>query len=316
MSKNIIVKKCLDEYLKKDKKEKMLTFKESFDFLIKYININKKIPHRNEKYENVNIGMWLHAQKNKIKSNKDIIYIKMTENKIIKECLDEYLKKEKILTFDKTLEILVEYANINKKMPTSKEKYKNVNIGIWLTAQKGKIKNDKNDTYIKMSKNEIIKDCLNKYLKKEKILTFEESFKILLEYVNINKKIPAHREIYKNVNIGQWLGTKKNKINSNLDDIYIKMSTNVTIKKCLDDYLKKETVKNLTFDETSRILLEYVKIYNKTPVCKEKYKNINIGQWFKIQKSKIKNDDNDIYKKLSKNDVIKKSLDNNLRKKI
>ena len=31
--------------------------------------------------------------------------------------------------------LLVEYANENKKIPTQKEKYKNINIGIWLNDQ-------------------------------------------------------------------------------------------------------------------------------------------------------------------------------------
>jgi superfamily II DNA or RNA helicase len=121
-----------------------------YNLLVKYVNENKKIPTQIEKYKNMNIGNWLNAQKMKIKNKENEVYKKMSKNIIVKECLDEYLKKEKkekILTFKESLEILLEYVNINKKLPTCKETYKNVNIGRWLTKQKIKIKATK-ITYI------------------------------------------------------------------------------------------------------------------------------------------------------------------------
>jgi antitoxin component of RelBE/YafQ-DinJ toxin-antitoxin module len=238
----------------------------------------------------------------------------MSKNAITKKCLDEYLKKEKNLTFDKTLEIFLEYINLNKRMPTQIEKYKNINIGNWLNSQKMKIKSNEDDIYIKMSKNAITKKCLDEYLNKEKNLTFDETLKIFLEYIDINKKIPTKSEKYKNINISAWLNAQKNKIKSNEDDIYIKMSKNNIIKEYLDDYLKK---KNLTFDKTFEIFLEYININKRTPTKSEKYKNTNIGLWLQKQKIKIKIKSNkcDIYIKMSKNNITKECLDDYLKKK-
>jgi superfamily II DNA or RNA helicase len=111
-----------------------------YNMLVEYVHINKKTPTFEEKYKNINIGQWFRYQKKKINSNEDEIYVKMSKNIIVKECLDKYLKKEKNLTFDETLEIFFEYVNLNKKIPTKKEKYKNINIGQWLQTQKKKNK--------------------------------------------------------------------------------------------------------------------------------------------------------------------------------
>lgn len=171
MSKNLIVKKKLDEYLKREKKEKIFTFEETLKIFFEFINENKRVPTQSEKYNNINIGMWLYNQKAKIKSNDDEIYKIMSKNLIVKESLDKYLereKKEKILTFEETFEIFLEYVSINKKMPTSGVKYKNIRIGGQLSKQKSKIKNNEDNIYKIMSKNLIIKENLDKYLEREK----------------------------------------------------------------------------------------------------------------------------------------------------
>ena len=94
--KNIIIKECLDEYLKKEKKEKNYTFEEGLEIFLEYVNENKKTPSYKEKYKNINIGSWLGHQKTKIKSKEDEIYKMMSKNIIVKECLDEYLDKQKL----------------------------------------------------------------------------------------------------------------------------------------------------------------------------------------------------------------------------
>jgi hypothetical protein len=185
-------------------------------------------------------------KKKKINSDESEAYIKISKNAIVKERLDEYLKKEKkyMFSFDKTLKIFLECVNLNKKIPTSREKYKNINIGKWLSHQKKKINSNKDEVYIKMSKNTIIKKYLDEYLKKEKNLTFNEGLKILLEYINLNKKIPTNSEKYENINIGFWFNRQKNKINNNESTVYKKMSKNNMIKECLDKYLDKKTTNN------------------------------------------------------------------------
>ena len=238
---------------------KCLSLKEmwemKYNLLVEYVNKNKKTPSVKEKYKNINIGTWLGSQKTKIKSKEDDIYKMMSKNIIVKECLDEYLKKEKkekIYTFEEGLEIFLEYVNENKKTPSYKEKYKNINIGMWLNNQKTKIKSKEDEIYKMMSKNIIVKENLDEYLnreKKEKNYTFEETLEIFLEYVNENKKIPNQKEKYKNINIGSWLNNQKIKIKSKEDEIYKTMSKNIIVKECLDEYLDKQKLKINKKDE-------------------------------------------------------------------
>ena len=53
-------------------------------------------------------------------------------------------------------------------------------------------------------------------------------------------------EIYKNKNIGTWFYNQKYKINSSSDDKYKIFSTNVHVKKCLDEHLEDIELKKLT----------------------------------------------------------------------
>ena len=298
MSKNEILKKCLDEYLTREKNN---TFEESLNLLLEYIEVNKKVPSYKEIYKNINIGKWLSHQKEKIKNINDKIYIKMSKNEILKKYLDEYLTRNKIYTFEESLNLLLEYIQINNNIPPYKECYKNVHIGYWLTNQKTKINSTKDELYIKLSENNILKKCLDEYLSREKNNTFEESLNLLLEYIEVNKKVPLVRESYKNKNIGYWLNQQKKKINSSKDDMYIKLSKNEILKKCLDEYLRRE--KNNTFEESLNLIFEYIEVNKKVPYKKESYKNMNIGLWLSNQKQKIKNINDEVYIKLSKNKI-------------
>ena len=62
-------------------------------------------------------------------------------------------------------------------------------------------------------------------------------------------------------------------------------------------------------EEKTKILFEFVENNKRTPYPNEEYKNIKIGQWLNNQKQKIKLKNDEIYKTLSKNEIIKNSLD-------
>lgn len=208
-------------------------------------------------YKNINIGQWLQYQKTKINSNNDELYKKLSDNLYVKNSLDEYLKnKEKNkdkrkLTWDEWKQLLFEFCDINKYVPISKEIYKNVKIGSWLFDQKKKINVQNDELYKKLSNNQYIKKSLDDYLinkeknKDKEILKWNDSYEILVDFCNINKRVPTRREIYKNVKIAVWLGTQKGNINGKNDELYIKLSNNQYIKDSLDQYLinKKKLIK-------------------------------------------------------------------------
>jgi len=293
--------------------------------LFEYSNEHKKVPIWKTKYKNKNIGNWLSKQKNKIKSNTCGIYIKLSKNKYVKQSLDEYLDPDK--KWNDLKDLLFEYCNEHKKVPSIKIKYKNQNIGIWLQNQKMKIKFNTGNIYIKLSKNKYVKQLLDEYLKykeetKDNIkISWDEWKDLLFEYSNEYKQIPFQTTKYKNQSIGTWLHSKKGKIKSNTDDVYIKLSKNKYVKQSLDEYLKyKEKTKTkdnikMAWSEWKDILFEYSNEHKKVPALKIKYRDQNIGMWFKGQRLKIKSNVSDKYIKLSKNKYVKQSLDKYLKYK-
>ena len=95
LSKNIHVKKSLDEYLKNKENNKdfvKFTQDELKHLLFEYCNANKSAPSSKCEYKNAQIGGWLQNQKKTIKCNKDRAYINLSSNAYVKESLDTYLQ--------------------------------------------------------------------------------------------------------------------------------------------------------------------------------------------------------------------------------
>ncbi len=65
------------------------------ELLFEYCILYKKVPTQKTKYYNKNIGVWLQHQKEKIKTNSDEIYVKLSENIYVKKSLDKYLEYKK-----------------------------------------------------------------------------------------------------------------------------------------------------------------------------------------------------------------------------
>ena len=323
LSENSYVKESLDEYLEnkdKNKDKEKLTYEQWKILLFEFCNINKRVPKKNEQYKNNKIASWLQNQKEKINDKNNTFYINLSENSYVKESLDEYLEnkdknkdKEK-LTYEQWKFLLFEFSNNNKRVPKQNEQYKNNNIGKWLQHQKEKI-NDKNNTfYINLSENSYVKESLDEYLEnkdknkdKEK-LTYEQWKILLFEFCNINKRVPK-----KNNNIGIWLQNQKKKINDKNSTFYINLSENSYVKESLDEYLenkdKNKDKEKLTYEQWKFLLFEFSNNNKRVPKKNEQYKNIKIASWLQDQKKKINDKNSTVYINLSKNEYVKKSLD-------
>jgi len=132
---------------------------------------------------------------------------------------------------------------------------------------------------------------------------------LLFEYCEEYNKIPTQRTTYKNKNIGMWLKKQKTKLIDKTSDMYIILSENQIIKKELDRYIQNKDNKQLSVDEWILLVFEYCTEYNKIPSTITTYKNKNIGMWLNTQKQQIMNKSNQLYNKLSENQIIKKELD-------
>ncbi len=167
LSNNEYVKKELDRFLENKKKVK-LSEDQRIEILFKYSNTYKTHPIKSIKFEDINLGEFLHSMKKKINNTNDDLYIKLSKNKYIKESLDKYLKNKTIIKLSQKqkIQLLFKYCNNNNKHPCVSENFEDYNIGRWYQDQKKKINNINNDLYIELSKNKIIKENLDKYLNK------------------------------------------------------------------------------------------------------------------------------------------------------
>src|SRR5579862_483652 len=335
LSKNKYVKKDLIQYLEvknKNKDKKKLTFDQSRQLLFKYCNENKKIPPREEQYENMNLGIWYHNQKKKINNSENKYYIILLKNKYVKKDLYRYLevknKDKNKLTFDQSKELLFKYCDENKKFPQDKEQYENVNLAMWYKNQKNKISDSEGKLYKILAENKYVKEKLDKYLaaknknKNKNKLTFEQSKKLLFKYCNKNKKMPLRKETYKNINLGTWYRHQKEKIDDSENKMFIILSENKYVKEDLIRNLeiktKNKDKKKLTFDQLAQLLFKYCNENKKVPSHKELYENVNLGTWYHNQKNRMDNSENKLcklYKFFTENKYVKENLDKYLEVK-
>ena len=281
-----------------------------------FMDKNKRRPNKKKIDDEKKHGNFLNDMQKIYKIKSGIMKIEKVYDEY-KKFLDEY--GEYMRTFEEIWflkkDLLFKYCNEFNKIPNSKK----INIGgMWFQHQKKKIKSNNDDIYKILAENEILKKDLDRYLaEKEKnkdkiILSFDESKDLLFKYCNEFNKIPNSKKI----NIGMWFQRQKKKIKSNNDDIYKILAENEILKKDLDRYLaEKEKNKDkiiLSFDESKDLLFKYCNEFNKIPNSKK----INIGMWFQRQKKKIKSNNDDIYKILAENKIVKKELDRFLSKKI
>ena len=298
------------------------------ELLFKFCDENGKVPEWKDKYEEYNIGLWLNNQKRKINSMDSDVYKYLSENDIIKKELNRYLQCKDInkckerLTWSQSKNIIIQFIENKRRIPTEKEKFKEHSIGKWLSDQKKKIISIESNIYIKLSNNKIIKNELDRYLQykeknKDKVkLTWDESKNLLFQFIEKEGTIPLWKDNYETYKIGQWFNDQKKRINQ---DIYTKLSENKIIKNELDRYLQykeknKDKVK-LTWDESKNLLFQFIEKEGTIPLWKDNYETYNIGQWFNDQKKKINSIESDIYKKLSENEIVKKELDRYLQNK-
>lgn len=218
--------------------------------------------------------------------------------------------------------LLFEYCNSNECVPAFSTVYKNHNLGYFLDALKQKIIDSNDDMYLKLSENQYLKESIDKHIqlkiKKKNIipLDWSEWHDLLTEYCNDNKCCPISLLIYKGQKLGRWYHACKSKINDVNQELYINLSKNKYVKENLDDYLKYKEQKpipekkiKLNWDEWFDIVIEYCNINKCCLGERIKYKNYNIGTWFRNQKIKIDNISHELYIKFSTNTYLKNNVD-------
>jgi len=74
---------------------KVIFWRKNKEILFDFCNEYQRTPDLNEKYKELNIGKWLIYQKMCIGNKNDYIYQNLSENKYVKNYLDNHFKKIK-----------------------------------------------------------------------------------------------------------------------------------------------------------------------------------------------------------------------------
>lgn len=353
LTQNDFIKKSVDEYLdnrvnKEGNKE--VQFKKMFKLVCDYSNKNKMTPNNRTVDNGENIGLWLKKQREKVKEGDTKLRAILSENIYVKTNIDAYMgdvkpdgpkeepdepkeepdepKKENTnpknngkSDFDEMFKVTCNFFEKDNGKLVNTTVHEDKPIGNWMKRQKSLIKSVDDDLYIKLSKNPHIKAILDSNLKNKgkiinnpgKHLSEDEWIVYLFGYCDANKGTPPDDTMHNGYNVGNWLKTQKTGIKKT-DAIYIKLSKNEFVKTNLDKYID-DNVKKLSFDDWVKLVDIYCEENNKVPSQLAKQGGQNVGNWLKKQKEKIKSKDDELYIKLSKNELIRECLDNYLARK-
>jgi hypothetical protein len=285
--------------------------------LLEFVNENNRIPKCEEIYKGVKLGQFWSGIK---QNNKNKLYKNYFEkNEILRKDYERAQSNKKenegkeIITPEQKCNLLLEFINLENRLPVKSEIYKGVTLGNFFDHIKQGDHKLLYKNYI--DKNKMAKEAYEKVnqMKEEKkgkeIITPDQKSFMLLEFVNENNRIPKCEEIYKGVKLGQFWSSLKQNNKNKLYKNYLDKN-----KMLKEDYEKVNQMKEekkgkeiITPDQKSFMLLEFVNVEKRVPIVIEIYKGVKLGKfWDGIRhgKSYI------LYKKyFEKNEILRKDYE-------
>jgi len=170
-----------------------------YNLFAEFFKINGRLPKHRETYININLGYWYALQKHNYKFGK---LSKDRKEKLDLITLDWNKSSENEWNINHKL--LLEFYEINKRIPKIRETYNGIFLGSWNNTQKRKYR------LKKLSKDKI--DKLNSIApdwNKFKEDKWDIYYKSLSEFYDINKRLPKQKEIYNGINLGYWIQNKR-----------------------------------------------------------------------------------------------------------
>ena len=169
---------------------------------------------------------------------------------------------ESVYSKDHRIEICKEFYNENKRLPTSKEIYKNFKIGSFIDSLKHGM-----NSCIK----EEVENIFNTKIEVTKKLNLKdnnEKLELCKEFYNENKRLPKSNDTYKDFNIGQFVNNLKRGQCSHLkEEVENIFNTKIEFNKKISDNEKLDLCKEF-YNENKRL-----------PKKNDTYKDFNIGKF-------------------------------------
>ena len=195
----------------------------NFALLKEYLVINFKYPKIGEIYKECNLGTWVNNIRT-IYNHGDLQTdgsYKYGSYTLTKEQIDTLntinFQWKKLVrnqdSWETKYNLLKEFTEVFNRFPKQAEKYKGVNLGTWLSAQRNAYKNgdrQEDGTYIYQSikltneKIRLLKDINFEFDIDVSRNNFDNNINLLIEFVKLNKRYPKGNEMYKGFNLGLW----------------------------------------------------------------------------------------------------------------
>ena len=253
-----------------------------FSLLEEYIEEFNELPEYEENYKNVSLGAWVAYQRESFwlttvgkitQSHKDEL-----ENLSIWSW-NETISDEK---WNKNYQILKNFLEEFKRLPTYQETYQNLKLGVWILRQRSLYQQIKlRPEYIKKLEE---LDGWNWDISHADTI-WNSKLEYLKEYVDINGEIPKIGSIYRGVKIGKWVSDQRHAINSN------------GVRKLTPERKRLlEEVRGWSWNPTEdrwmssfNRLRRYVNEFGKIPLARYcMYEDVNLGEWVTYQRTSQK----------------------------
>jgi len=233
--------------------------KEKIKLCQEFYKINNRLPKDKEIYKDFNIGSFIYG-------------LKDGKNKYLKEQVEEIfnckIEKQYIhnnLFDEEKIKLCQEFYDEFKRLPTSKEIYKDWKIGNFIISLKiGQNKHLKNK----------IEEIFNEKIEKKIIIiSDEEKIKLCQDFYYDFHRLPSYNEKYKDWKIGSFISRLKFGDNKSLKEI---------IEKIFNCKIEKQYIhNNLSDEEKIKLCQEFYEENKRIPKSEEQYKNWNIGKFIK-----------------------------------
>ena len=228
-------------------------------------------PKTIEFYKDIKIGIWVNRQKQNYRKNK------LSEEKI--KLLEEvgfvfdYIDD---LQWNSNFELYKEFKQEFNRDPKNGEIYKDIKIGNWIIRQRLYYNQNKlSQEKIKFLKEVgFVFDVIDE-------LQWNSNFELYKQFKQEFNRDPSVREIYKDINLGQWINIQKMKYRQG------KISQD-KIKLLEETGLIFDNLFDLQWNSTFELYKEFKQEFNRDPKYGEIYKDIYLGRWINTQKQRYK----------------------------
>jgi superfamily II DNA or RNA helicase len=230
------LKNDYDNYLKG---KEDATPQQKADMLVDFANKNKEHPTAKDIVDDVKIGeFWSYMKGGK---NANLLPQCLERSTWLKNDYDRYLKeKEDAKTPQEKVDMLVDFANENKKLPTAKDIVDDVNlVRFWNHMKWG---TNANLLPQCLERSTWLKNDYDNYLKgKEDAKTPQQKVDMLVDFANKNEKVPKQGESIDGFNIGTFWSDMKRGKTANLLTQCLERSE--TLRKEYEKYCERQKKK-------------------------------------------------------------------------